>query len=498
MVLLLLGKEMEYKQISRVGTLMQRLIAGKEGFAAEIVIGQGKFLFGGSKFYHSGNYSFCSRFLRPGCVALAPRLELVGKSGALSVVDALLCTSVLGRSFQVCGYHIDCAGRKFRSIAMAAPLSPVVVGDRCLDKLSLKRSHGSVSTMSSGNVRLSTSLGNGRNVSMSLKDHQQPDHHKVYGYFIYSAAKTWCSSNPFLESWSRDFCSSSSTCFSIGLAQDVPYDTSAHEEQLMNSEDSSAQKYPSGKTLKLISGSCYLPHPDKEETGGEDAHFICSEEQAFGIADGVGGWADHGVNSGFYSRELMSKSVDAIQEEPKGSIDPARVLEKAHSNTKARGSSTACIITLTDQGLNAINLGDSGFMVVREGHTVFQSPVQQHDFNFTYQLECGSDGDLPSSGQVFTIPVAPGDVIIAGTDGLFDNLYNNEITTIVVHAIRAGFSPQVTAQKIAALARQRALDKDRQTPFSTAAQDAGFRYHGGKLDDTTVVVSYITSSGNDA
>lgn len=53
------------------------------------------------------------------------------------------------------------------------------------------------------------------------------------------------------------------------------------------------------------------------------------------------------------------------------------------------------------QGLNAINLGDSGFMVVRDGCTVFRSPVQQHDFNFTYQLECGSNGDLPSSGQVF-------------------------------------------------------------------------------------------------
>ena len=60
--------------------------------------------------------------------------------------------------------------------------------------------------------------------------------------------------------------------------------------------------------------------------------------------------------------------------------------------------------------------------------------------------------------------------------------------------MRAGLGPQVTAQKIAALARQRAQDRDRQTPFSTAAQDAGFRYYGGKLDDITVVVSYIASS----
>lgn len=95
--------------------------------------------------------------------------------------------------------------------------------------------------------------------------------------------------------------------------------------------------------------------------------------------------------------------------------------------------------------------------------------------------------------QVFTIPVAPGDVIIAGTDGLFDNLYSNDIAALVVQATRASLKPQVTAQKIAALARQRAQDKNRQTPFSAAAQEAGFRYYGGKLDDITVVVSYITS-----
>ncbi|KAM3393930.1 putative protein phosphatase 2C 55 [Capsicum galapagoense] len=147
-------------------------------------------------------------------------------------------------------------------------------------------------------------------------------------------------------------------------------------------------------------------------------------------------------------------------------------------------------------GLHAINLGDSGFMLVRDGSTVFGSPVQQHDFNFTYQLESGNAGDSPSSGEVFKIPVAPGDVIIAGTDGLFDNLYNNDISAVVGHATRAGLPPQVVAQKIAALARQRAQDKKQANPFSAAAQEAGFRYHGGKLYDVTMVVAYITSEKN--
>ena len=77
---------------------------------------------------------------------------------------------------------------------------------------------------------------------------------------------------------------------------------------------------------------------------------------------------------------------------------------------------------------------------------------------------------------------------------MFDNLYNDEVAEVVLNAVRAGLEPQVTAQKIAALARQRALDRNRQTPFATAAQEAGFHYYGGKLDDITVIVSYITGS----
>ncbi|XP_038722690.1 probable protein phosphatase 2C 80 [Tripterygium wilfordii] len=325
--------------------------------------------------------------------------------------------------------------------------------------------------------------------TMSMRSRKPPINRLVCGYSMVAMVPRNCDIGPLSTSF-KNVHTASHLCFASGAAHDLSFDGSSLHEQPLKSTVALNQ------TLKLLSGSCYLPHPDKEETGGEDAYFICVEEQAIGVADGVGGWADVGINSGLFSRELMSNSVAAIQEEPEGSIDPARVLEKAHSGTKAKGSSTACIIALTEKGLDAINLGDSGFIVVRDGSTIFQSPVQQHGFNFTYQLESGTTGDLPSSGQVFTISVASGDVVIAGTDGLFDNLYNNEVTAAVVHALKEGLEPQLMAQKIAALARQRAQDRYRQTPFSTAAQGAGFRYYGGKLDDITVVVSYITSSMN--
>lgn len=100
--------------------------------------------------------------------------------------------------------------------------------------------------------------------------------------------------------------------------------------------------------LRLLSGACTLPHPKKVKTGGEDAYFICSKEQVVGVADGVGGWADVGVDAGDYARELMLQSRIAIAQEPHGYIDPARVMFQAHAKTKCRGSSTACILALSD------------------------------------------------------------------------------------------------------------------------------------------------------
>ncbi|KAM0967824.1 hypothetical protein ACFX13_016565 [Malus domestica] len=502
--------------LSKIRTALQRSIVGQEGALQESVdglIGQGKLLFGNSKLFQSRSFSTISdlqALFSPGIVfAARSDSQLVNQRRNISVVgeiSRIISTpSVSGPSIQVCGYHIDCvlsepsqfvARSKLQNKPMAACGSRTLFGGCFPDNLTSRRGIHSVVPESACTLYNKRSSDCFQTASMSLKKGGQSNTNAIYGYFIYEVGKRLCNSSLSKGSGSREF-HASSTCLSTGTAHDVSFDSSAPEDQVSSSADSSNEEVTDGKSLKLTSGSYYLPHPDKEETGGEDAHFICANEQAIGVADGVGGWADLGVNSGLYSRELMSNSVAAVQEEPKGSVDPARVLEKAHSSTKARGSSTACIIALTEQGIHAVNLGDSGFIVVRDGCTVFRSPVQQHDFNFTYQLESGNNGDLPSSGQVFTVPVAPGDVIIAGTDGLFDNLYNNEITAVVVHAIRAGLGPQVTAQKIAALARQRAQDRDRQTPFSTAAQDAGFRYYGGKLDDITVVVSYVTSS-NDA
>jgi serine/threonine protein phosphatase PrpC len=63
-------------------------------------------------------------------------------------------------------------------------------------------------------------------------------------------------------------------------------------------------------SLALKAGACCLPHPEKLDTGGEDAYFVSSDNTVLGVADGVGGWRESGIDPGDYSRTLMRNACE--------------------------------------------------------------------------------------------------------------------------------------------------------------------------------------------
>ncbi|GAB4851686.1 hypothetical protein Ancab_031090 [Ancistrocladus abbreviatus] len=267
----------------------------------------------------------------------------------------------------------------------------------------------------------------------------------------------------------------------------TPWKTGNNADEQMTPRDDE-----NGDGLTVEFGSFYIPKRRCSNPQGDDAHFICAEEQTFGVADGVGACSKHGVDPGKYARNLMTNCAIAVQSQPRGSVDPKWVLTEGHSKTELEGSSTACIVTLTDNHyLHAANLGDSGFMLIREGKVIYKSPVQQHSFNCPYQLSYDKRSDMPSAAKEIEVAVAPGDIIVAGTDGLLDNLYPSDIADMVTRKIQQGARPPHIAWTIAKMAFINALDKYYYSPFSKAAKRAGHRYRGGKRDDITVVVATI-------
>lgn len=101
-------------------------------------------------------------------------------------------------------------------------------------------------------------------------------------------------------------------------------------------------------SLCLHSAAASVPHPEKEFKGGEDAHFVYGDAHAIGVADGVGGWANVGVDAGLYAKELMMRTRDALRSAPPDARDPLEALARAHAETQSQGSATACVLLLND------------------------------------------------------------------------------------------------------------------------------------------------------
>jgi protein phosphatase PTC7 len=224
------------------------------------------------------------------------------------------------------------------------------------------------------------------------------------------------------------------------------------------------------------------------------------------VADGVGGWRDVGVDSGVYARLLMHYVAEELAsceaaEEAAGAAAgdaaahralPLQALVQAHKRTRVPGGSTALVVVLRSRSLWAANLGDSGFLVLRDGGVLYRAPQQQHEFNFPFQLSSRRGADMPTDAQLHEVAVQPGDIVVAATDGLWDNLWDVEVARLVSSAITTGRGVAGAAADVALAGHRRGFDRTARTPFSEGAKQAGWKgWQGGKPDDCMVVVAEV-------
>ncbi len=229
--------------------------------------------------------------------------------------------------------------------------------------------------------------------------------------------------------------------------------------------------------MRFVFGNCLIPHPNKADRGGEDALFTSDEINALGVSDGVGSWYSRGVDPGIYARELMRLTEVAIQA---GKLDPVQALRQAYAANKERGTATACVALLDDGQLNSVNVGDSGFIILRVSQVIQSRQITIHSFNFPFQLGQGSP-DQPEDGVVAGIKLKPEDIIVMATDGLWDNLFEEQVAELVVEQS----DMTKLAKNIAEEARFAATEPGRKTPWSDV---------GGKLDDITVVTALVVTT----
>ena len=110
------------------------------------------------------------------------------------------------------------------------------------------------------------------------------------------------------------------------------------------------------------------------------------------VADGVGGWAESGVDPAIFSRRLCKLIEErAISEDNDKYIDdPRQALVEAVSENREMGSSTCVLASLCkyEPKVSTANLGDSGYLLLRKNGmdllSIFRSKEQTHGFNFPF------------------------------------------------------------------------------------------------------------------
>jgi len=109
--------------------------------------------------------------------------------------------------------------------------------------------------------------------------------------------------------------------------------------------------------------------------------------------------------------------------------NPRQLCIEAAELTTEIGSSTCVIASLDREAplLYTSILGDSGYLLLRRKGTelvsVFRSKEQTHGFNFPFQI--GTSGDSPEKAESQLHNVDHNDILVVGTDGLFDNLFDS-------------------------------------------------------------------------
>jgi len=299
-----------------------------------------------------------------------------------------------------------------------------------------------------------------------------------------------------------------------------------------------------------------LPRRKDKKTrpgSGQDAFFISrigeSSNVALGVADGVGGWEESGVDPADFSHGFCDYMAHAAYTHPAGSkIGPRDLMQRGYEDickdkSVPAGGSTACVAIAKDNGeLSIANLGDSGYIQLRLNAIHSASKPQTHAFNTPYQLavipekmlkQAAAFGgqqlhDMPKDASVTRHELKHGDILILATDGVWDNLAAQEILktasevmltfgaweqhptdgTIVGKGLRQlarigqgkidaeeSQPPLQTflAAELAAAAKSASLNTKRDGPFAREVHryypDEDWR--GGKVDDICVVVVIV-------
>lgn len=284
--------------------------------------------------------------------------------------------------------------------------------------------------------------------------------------------------------------------------------------------------------LHFVSAAATKQHPAKISTGIVNADIVMETTMHLGICDGVSGVHHLGIPPDELPRDLLHHCREKLMysggrhSNKEDGAWLVGLIEDAFDATQAYGATTLLLATLRDTNLVTASLGDCALLVLRPSslrpfrlRPIFKTVPGRYDSRRPVQvqrLHGFSDANAHTviqGAMVSTTPVQHGDLLILGSDGLFDNLRDEDVQRTVEDccasalnaAACAGSQPLMPScaqlRHVAAALVDLAIASVRLNRGEDAGCSAPWGGHGGDVpannaDDTTALVAAVVQSAS--
>ena len=296
-------------------------------------------------------------------------------------------------------------------------------------------------------------------------------------------------------------------------------------------EQQLAEAYHKNKPLCFNASSFQKTHPVKAQKGHNDADACLTAPLVLGVADGVSQIEEFGIDASLLPNELLKvvQQLGMHQLIPGAKLraadtyrGPVSMLRRAFQATENLGSLTVVLAVMDNSTrihgklhpmIAIITIGDCELLVLRRVHgarsafeLVCHTEMQRIDGHAQTPLQLARVDDRidPDFSEELTLEVIErgsavhcvsayeGDIVIMGSDGVFDNLYLDEILELANNMLpphNAGSYPPAALHALSQRIVELCHAKTRPMP-NGLLPDAPIG-RGGKKDDTSCVVAEV-------
>lgn len=301
-------------------------------------------------------------------------------------------------------------------------------------------------------------------------------------------------------------------------------------DEFQRREQQLAEAYHKNKPLCFNASSFQKTHPVKAQKGHNDADACLTAPLVLGVADGVSQIEEFGIDASLLPNELLKvvQQLGMHQLIPGAKLPtadtyrgPVSMLRRAFQATEHLGSLTVVLAVMDNSTrihgklhpmIAIITVGDCELVVLRRVHgsrspleLVCHTEMQRIDGHAQTPLQLARVDDRidPDFSEELTLEVIErgsavhcvsayeGDIVIMGSDGVFDNLYLDEIMEPANNMLppHAGTYPAAALHALSQRIVELCHAKTRPMP-NGLLPDAPIG-RGGKKDDTSCVVAEV-------